>query len=149
MKISMKYAVLPAALLATGLVAACGSGTMTVHGQLTDSSALTGSTCALNEQSGDQVVITDPGGTVLATSSLRENVRQENKLEKNPSAKALAAESGMLSGLSGGTAVDAIGVYDFSAQVPGGNAHYAVKVDGQTVWFTAAQMTKGPQLGCG
>ncbi len=125
-------------------------GPMTVHGTLLDDSYLTGGS-GCGENAGSQVLIIDPSGKVLAVTTLREDVKAERKLEASPAAKKLASESNALSVLSGGgAAVDAIGFYRFSATIPSGDSNYAIKVgNGRAVWFTNAEMAKGPGLHCG
>ena len=124
-------------------------GPMTVHGTLLDESYLTGGS-GCGENSGSQVLITDPSGSVLAVTTLREDVKAERKLEASPAAKQLASESNALNALGGGAAVDSIGFYRFTATIPSGDSNYGVKVgSGHVVWFTNAQMTKGPGLNCG
>jgi hypothetical protein len=121
---------------------------MAVQGSYLDTSPLTGGS-GCGENTGEQVLILDASGKVLAVTTLRENTKMEQKLEADPSAKQLATESGGLSALGGGTAADIIGYYTFTATVPSGGSTYGVKIgNGRTLWFTGAQMAKGPGVTC-
>jgi hypothetical protein len=136
--------------LAIGLTVALGSSSdIAVHGSLTDTSALTGGS-GCGESNGDQVVITDASGKVLAVTTLRENAKMEKKLEADPAAIGLAKDSNSLNALGGGgIAVDVVGYYEFDATVPSGANTYSVKVgSGSAVWFNASEITKGPGLKC-
>jgi len=116
-----------------------------------DQSALMGDTWA---QSGtDQVLILDPTGKVIAVTSMTENTREETALEKDGASGLLANLNNQLAGLGSlsgqAPGADVIGVYDFTASVPSGDGRYGIKIgQGSTVWFTEAQMDKGPGLLC-
>lgn len=119
------------AVLAIGGAAAgfavAGTGTarpLTVYGSMTIDYESCSSAAADYPDIGDgtQVVITDPAGTVVATSAL--------------------GTGGPVPGPMGGCN------YPFTAAVVAGQPRYGVTIgrDRGTVWFTAAQMRRGPDL---
>jgi hypothetical protein len=121
--------VLVLAAVAVTVVILTGGSTITAHGSvevddfqgscLTDYPDLT---------AGTQVVVTDSGGSVIGTTELGYS----------------ADESSALSALQPGMSVC---VYPFTVKVPGGQARYGITVSHRgTVWFTSAEMVKGPGL---
>ncbi len=106
-------------------LAGCGGGsaassTETIHGTFSDA---TGSvTCAT---AGDQVVISDPSGKVIATATLGK--------DRNP---------GLVNGLT------AVAVYPWKATVPR-EARYGLTLGSMPkYWASAAQLRKGLDLAC-
>ena len=115
----------------SALLAFGGAGSITAHGSM-EVDDFTGN-CLTDAgfsdvTTGTQVTVTNPAGSVVATSSL------------NYDSSVSAMESKLQMGLS-------VCVYTFTATVPGGLARYGITVSGRgTVWFSPAQMAKGPGL---
>jgi hypothetical protein len=77
---------------------------------------------------GTQVVVTNSANTVVGTSAL--NYAQQQSAE----------QSSLQPGLS-------VCIYTFTVSVPGGLSRYGIIISHRgTVWFSAAQMAKGPGL---
>lgn len=134
--------------VAAGVLASSGPGSFTAHGSIMDESAVFGQPDCTS--AGDQVVVTDSSGKVLATASLVENTAVEQKLDASSTVKSLAGMAALDTVGETQIPVAAVGVYDFTVTVPGGEPRYGVAV-GQhpVVWFSAPQMAKGPGLTCG
>jgi hypothetical protein len=104
---------------------------ITAHGQLQimGDNALQASQDFPDITDGTEVVITDPSGKVIGTGTLGYDQ---------------AASHDSNTGL--GQMLDWV-AYDFTVTVPGGEPRYGVRVTTHgTVWFTSAQMQKGPSL---
>lgn len=120
-------------LLATGVF---GGGTMTVHGsfQVAGNPLQSGQNYP-DISDGTQVVVTDPSGKVIGTSSLSFDAKATSVLNKT---------LGSLSHLAGET------IYDFTVTVPAGEPRYGITVGHRgTIWFTPQEMSKGPGLSLG
>lgn len=77
---------------------------------------------------GSQVVVTSSAGNVVGTGTLSYDAQQSQ------------FQSGLQPGLS-------VCIYPFTVTVPGGLSRYGITVSHRgTVWFSPAQMTKGPGL---
>jgi hypothetical protein len=110
-------------ILAVVLATLLWPSNMTVHGTMDDcTNAINGS---------EQVVVTNPSGTVIGSGSL------------TPTGK--------------GSAVTILGqsyteeLWRFTVAVPSGEPRYGITVDSShgTVWYTPAQMAHGPALSLG
>jgi len=118
-------------IVVTLLLTLSGAGSITAHGSM-EVDDFTGS-CLTDPgfsdiTQGTQVVVTNSGGQVVGTSAL------------NYDAQDSAAQSGLQPGLS-------VCIYTFTVSVPGGLSRYGITVSHRgTVWFTVAQMSKGPGL---
>jgi hypothetical protein len=134
----VKASVSAAAALFLGAVAvvivlAVGSSPapITAHGQLQISgeNALSASQGFPDITDGTQVVVVNPSGTVIGTGTLSYDQ---------------AASNDSVVGI--GQMEDWV-TYDFSVTVPGGEPRYGVRITTHgTVWFTQAQLKKGPAL---
>lgn len=144
----MKY-LIPLAL-AIALIAGCSSSApaLTAHGTITDNSALYGQPDCVS--SGDQVVVTNSSGTVLATASLRENEAAERKLDSSAAVLQLVALARLDTNGETQLPVAAVGFYDFTVTVPDGQARYGVRVGQHPVYYVSGKdMARGPALSCG
>lgn len=128
-------------LIAAGAAAGCsgGPGSITAHGTVQDcTGALSG---------GDQVTVADPGGKVLGSGSLTEDNSQQAA-----SAEKIYDETQLPLGELGAD-TSGMTIYDFTVTgLPGGGARYGISAGNghNAVWFTPAEMKKGPglTLGC-
>ena len=113
-----------AAAAAVGLLAGCGGGapsTVAIHGTYSDATGA----CAGPPSAGDQVVITDPSGKVIATATLGK--------DRNPAT---------VNGLT------AVATYAWKATVPR-EARYGLTLGSMPeYWASAAQLRKGLDLAC-
>jgi hypothetical protein len=92
---------------------------------------------------GAQVTVTDSSGKVIGTGTLASDPGATLR-----SARMLAAG---IPGTSAGTYLGWVAVYSFTVTVPGGQPRYGIEIGHNrgTVWFTPAQMQKGPGLSLG
>lgn len=123
-----------AAIVAIVLVVTGGSSQITSKGAL-ELDDFNGN-CLLDSgfsdiTEGAQVVVTNSSGSVIGTTSLSYN------------GPLSSAESKIQKGMS-------VCVYPFTVTVPGALSRYGITVSHRgTVWFSAAQMAKGPGLSLG
>lgn len=111
------------------LLAGCGGGSqITAHGTedvtVSPGSGMTVQDAFPDVTNGSQVTVVDPSGKVIGTGTL--------SYAKGDT----------------GAAIQWAMAYDFTVTVPGGETRYGIQIghDRGTVWFTPAQMTKGPAL---
>jgi hypothetical protein len=92
---------------------------------------------------GTQVIVVNSSGKVIGTGSLTYNAAAVQAADKQFAAALPGTPASMYS-----TWIEAFG---FTATVPGGQPRYGIQVSGQpgTVWFTPAEMRKGPVLSLG
>lgn len=127
-----------AAVLAVLAGCSGGPGSITAHGTAQD--------CTGALSTGDQVTVADPTGKILGSGTLAED----------NSPQALAAEKTyddlQLSLSQFGGSSSGMTVYDFTVGgLPGGEQRYGISAGSGhgTIWFTPAEMKKGPGLNLG
>lgn len=139
----MRKLVVAATIAGVSALTACGSGgagTQAVHGQVlggteaaaTVYSAMAGVTGICGHAvEGTQVLIKGASGQLLATTALHEDAKATSALN-------------IPSALVGGQ----VGVYDFSATIPGGSGPYTVDVVGVSSLTVSAAQLRNLQLTC-
>lgn len=114
--------------IVAGVVLSSGSN-MTVHGILED--------CTQNVSTGEQVTVTDSSGTVIGTSSVTDTGQ----------GTVTPAWMQTFGGAPAGTEK-----FKFTITVPTGEVRYGINIGDikPTIWFSQAEMQKGPGLtnGC-
>jgi len=146
----MKRLLVAAAALAALTVTGCGGsgpGSLTVHGTVqVFANPLNGATVQdayPDIAPGSQVTVTNASGAVIGTGSL--------VYDSGTTKMAEQAFAAAIPGTSASTYSEWVEAFSFTVRIPGGLARYGIEA-GQnrgTLWFTAAQMRKGPALSLG
>lgn len=125
------FVLLLAALGVTALLLAGGSSSISAHGtmELDDFTGDCVSDAGFSDiTDGAQVTVTNSSGTVIGNGTLSYDTNQSS------------AQSNIQPGMS-------VCIYRFAVTVPGGLSRYGITISHRgTIWFTSAQMTKGPGL---
>lgn len=146
--------VIAAAGITAGLLLSGGSTSPPIvsHGTVTLLTGIIGgpevSSAYPDVTNGSQVTVTNSAGTVVGTGTLSYSLPQ--------TAADAASLAAAFNGDAGGSVVTAgemalhVAVYDFTVDVPGGQARYGVTVGTHgTEWLSASQMKSGPALQIG
>jgi hypothetical protein len=141
-------ALIAATAAVTALAGCGGPGNIAAHGTLqVFASPLSGQSVTDSYPditSGSQVTVKNPSGTVIGTGTLAFDAKGTH-----------TAETLFASGLGGGTTpaqyAEWVEAFTFTVKVPAGLARYGIQVGSGrgTIWFSAAQMSKGPGLSLG
>jgi hypothetical protein len=129
------------AVIAVIALAACSGSPagFTVKGTVQD--------CTGTLSTGGQVTVADASGKILGSGTLTD----DNSKAATTLISGYDALQAQLSVLGGQTS-PGMSIYDFTvAALPGGQSRYGVSAGGQhgTVWFTPAEMSKGPDVSVG
>ena len=146
----MKRPLLAIAALAALAVTGCGSsspGTLAVHGTVevfaNPLNGATGGDTYPDIAAGSQVTVTNASGAVIGTGSL--------VYDSGTTKAAEQAFAAAIPGTSASIYSEWVEAFSFTVRVPGGLDRYGIET-GQNrgiLWFTAAQMSKGPALSLG